>query len=168
LLYKAGQWTIEKQARYTVVFPLAIVMVTLLGNRWLTRKQSIESTTHVNRAELYADVTSFLADALLNSAERSEDEQTDFIVTKARELTPRLIAYASNDVLKKWTEVTNFGAELTHPEGELYLKTHAGDSIEFTYGFRVQNLIVCMRKDLGYASKDNDNTVLKCFINDIP
>ena len=117
-VYKAGQWTIEKQARYTVVFPLAIVMVTLLGNRWLTQKQSIESTTHVNRAELYADVTEFLVDALMNSSKRSEDEQENFIVTRARELTPRLIAYASNDVLKKWTSVTNFGLEPTHPEGE--------------------------------------------------
>src|SRR5205814_7621436 len=121
-----------------------------ITTRSLERRRLAGQATLEKRVALYEDFVSFMA-RMFAGDQPSESETLEFF----RQITPRLIAYSSNDVIKKWGRLRVRYAGSTSPDLKSVL-------------FEWENLLKAMRKDLGYsASTLARGDILRLTVNDI-
>ncbi|HSX35312.1 MAG TPA: hypothetical protein VLH84_00055 [Patescibacteria group bacterium] len=133
---------------------LLVPVVTYFTTKSIERRRSVEQTMRLKKIELYQSFIEFFMRLLLNSGKPKPN--SDEMVAFLAEVTPKIITYASNDVIKQWG---HFRVNL-----DKLLKT--GNPMDWMKPF--EDILIAMRKDLGHSSlgiKDGD--IARLFINDV-
>jgi hypothetical protein len=131
---------------------VVVAFITYFANRTAERRRVVEELTRKEKIELYMEFVSFLMRLVMNApkvTKPTEDETLDFFAS----ITPRLIVYGSNSVIKRW------GKLRINLEG-----SQDGVAVMFNY----EGLLKAMRKDVGHGSFTiQDGDILRLFVNDV-
>ncbi len=134
---------------------LSVPVVTYFTNQRLDRRRSLEGHTREQKIQLYEDLITFFMRMLLEQGTKSALSEEEMLA-KFREMTPKLITYASNGVIKKWGRMRI----------DLATLAAAGDHRAVLKG--LEDLYKEIRKDVGHSSLSlQEGDISRLFINDI-
>lgn len=136
-----------------LVAAMATVLVSVLGvvlARYFERRRQIEVEIRERKVPMYKDMVQGLLDGLL----KSEDGDTARFEAVIADLTPQLVTWASDDVIKAWIHFKRRAAEAE------------ADPISAMFGF--EHVLRAVRADLGHKSGNlAKGDLLGLFVNDI-
>jgi hypothetical protein len=140
VLFLVGPWfvalpTDNMAAVVGIAGVLLVPIITYFTSRSLERRRSLEDGIRAHKTKLYDDLMKGLM-RMLNlqkAAAMSEPEMLEFFA----QITPGLITYGSNDVLRAWNNFRRISA-VPGVEAKAILVSFEG-------------LLTAMRKDLGHA-----------------
>jgi len=91
---------------------------------------------------------------LLDGVFSGKDGNTEIFETLFRDVTPKLVTWASDDVIRAWTKFRKFAIR------------NSGENIELMFLF--EEILKAVRQDLGHKSNNLEKgDLLGLFINDI-
>ena len=132
----------------TATILVSVASVTL--GRYLERRHQIEVEIRERKIPIYNTMIAGLIKGLLES----KDGQTANLEALFRELTPQLVTWASDDVIKAWKTFKTFSA--------------TGDPDPIPVMFVFENVLKAVRQDLGHKSTDLvPGDLLSLFVTDI-
>jgi hypothetical protein len=150
--------SVQKPVLISATALLLVPVVTFFATRAIERRRSIDSITFAKRVEIYDKFVRFFMSSMMNKASMPEDIKKVSVdpLTFMYEITPELLIYASNNVVKQWGR---FRSEVPK------LSTKGNEK---TLLLKVEGLLKSMRKDLGHGSFTlQDGDIARMFINDI-
>ncbi|MGI5261324.1 hypothetical protein [Streptomyces angustmyceticus] len=132
---------------------VAVAVATLVIGRYFERRAAVETEIRSSKIPVY----SRLVESLLRMILRGEAAAsgTEEMVEELRQITPQLIAWASDDVLVEWSRFKRSIAEAsTDSERESAL-------------FDLEKLLMAIRRDYGHKGRTvKEGDLLGLFIND--
>lgn len=132
----------------TATVVVSVISVTV--GRYLERRHQIEVEIRERKIPVYNTMIT----GLLNGLFDSKDGNTAKLETQFRELTPQLMTWASDDVIKAWKSFKIF--------------TTTGDADPIQVMFVFENVLKAVRQDLGHKSTDlAKGDLLSLFVTDI-
>lgn len=168
---KTGEFTIKGVKYVFDNYPtISVAMITgLLAfvsvpvGKYFENRYNIKNKIREERQEVYIEFLNWLIRNVLNN----EISNNKNIVKELKENQNRMVIYASDNVLKAWT---NFKESALNSENN-----KKGMSPEEATKFyllneapKIENLIMAIRKELGYKNKNiKQYDILKLYINDI-
>ena len=137
-----------------LVAAMATVLVSVLGvvlARYLERRQQIEVEIRQRKIPMYQEMVEGLLSAVLNT---KDDGNTTELEALFKSLTPQLVTWASDDVIKAWNRFKRRSSE--------------ADSDPIGVMFEFEEVLKAVRVDLGHKSGDlAKGDLLGLFVNDI-
>jgi hypothetical protein len=133
---------------------LTVPLVTYFTAKSIERRRSVEQALRLKKVEVYRKFIEFFMTLFLNGTKPkpSQNDMLDFFC----DITPEIITYASNDVIKQWGKYRVNLDNLIKSNDPL--KTVSP----------LESLLKAMRKDLGHSSFGlNEGDISRLFINDI-
>ncbi|MGY4992318.1 hypothetical protein [Streptomyces sp. 900105245] len=135
-------------AAVTAMATVLVTVATLVIGRYIERRKSVEAEIRASKIPVYTRLVSGLMRTVMNPDSSNANEVAQFL----QEITPDLIAWASDDVLLAWSK---FKREVQFLEAE--------DTI-----FRFEELLSAIRRDFGHGGRQvKEGDLLALFINDI-
>jgi hypothetical protein len=144
--------TLEPSVEAALVAAFSTILVTIISvliSKFLERKQRVSQEIRDRKIPVYESLIDFLFRVVKygNTAEKIPDEEIQKFLF---ELTPKIIVWGSDDVIRALFNFRNNAAE----SGEALL--------------RVGELLLAIRKDLGHGNQNLPATqVLGLFVNDV-
>ena len=133
---------------------LLVPIVTYFTTKSIEKRRSVEQTMRLKKVELYQSFTEFFMWLLLNTDKPKPTEKE--MVSFFAEMTPKLITYGSNEVIKQWGKY----------RVNLDKLTKTGNPMDSMRPF--ESILKAMRKDLGHNSFGiSDGDISRLFINDV-
>lgn len=133
---------------------LLVPLVTYFTTRSIETRKAVEQAMRLEKVKLYQDFVTFFMRILMNI----EDEKPTTEDTKKfmGQITPRMITYASNNVIKLWG---NFRVQTEK-------LSSTGNPMDMMLPF--ENILKAMRKDLGHRTlMVQQGDIARLFINDV-
>lgn len=152
---------LESDVAVAIVSALAAAVVVIVGavvNGYLSRRQQAERSQQEKRVPVYESFTKDFLDlmgATRAPADREEFTEAD-VYRVLGPFTESVLVWGSDDVVKQWVNFRQEGAA-SGPDG----------SVENLY--RMEDLFLAMRRDLGLSNKKLDRgDLLRLFVTDLP
>jgi len=150
--------SVQKPVLISAVALLLVPIVTYFTTRLIERRRSIDAITFAKRVEIYDKFVRFFMSSVMNKENMPENIPSKSVdpLTFMYEITPELLIYASNGVIKEWGRFRSDAAQLPSKGNEKAVMV------------KVEGLLKAMRKDLGHSSLSmQDGDIARLFINDI-
>lgn len=151
-----AQWMfdgVDPSVSATVVAAATTVFVSVLSvmlARFYERRQKIELEIRERKVPVYQKMVEGLVDGVMN-ASKGDTRELEALVNS---LTPQLITWASDDVIKAWKAF------------KLYSGTESSDPIQVMFEF--EKVLQAVRIDLGHKRGDlAKGDLLGLFVSDI-
>ena len=136
-----------------IVAAVTTIVVSVGGvvlGRYLERRQQVEVEIRERKIPVYDSMTTQLLDGVFSG----KDGNTEVLETLFRDVTPKLVTWASDDVIRAWTKFRKFAIR------------NSGENIELMFLF--EEILKAVRQDLGHKSNNLEKgDLLGLFINDI-
>ncbi|MFI6056473.1 hypothetical protein ACIBCO_41295 [Streptomyces violascens] len=131
-----------------------VAVATVVIGRYYGRRAAVETEIRASKIPVYSRLVESLLRMLLRG-EAAAAGDTDQFAQELREITPQLIAWASDDVLTKWSRFkSSISVASTEAEREAAL-------------FELENLLIAIRRDYGHKGQTvKEGDLLGLFIND--
>jgi len=164
-----GRWAlswffdgVDSTISAAIVAAAATTIVSVLGvtlGRYFERRDRIEVELRQRKTVIYMEFVEGLMAMFLNGSEnpnpqprgRGSREPEFDLVAFFTKMTPQLMIWASNDVVSNWSQFRRVG-ENAPPSKSM---------------FRLESLLLAIRKDLGHSGEMPKGDLLGTFINDI-
>ncbi|MGX7760690.1 hypothetical protein ACWQ06_18820 [Streptomyces angustmyceticus] len=132
---------------------VAVAVATLVIGRYFERRAAVETEIRSSKIPVYSRLMESLLRMILRGDAAASS--TEEMVEELREITPQLIAWASDDVLVEWSRFKRSIAEAsTDSERESAL-------------FDLEKLLMAIRRDYGHKGRTvKEGDLLGLFIND--
>ena len=143
----------DKPAAITALGVVVVAVITYVFNRGADRRRVLEEVTRRQKIELYAEIVEFVTKQVLtNQTGQASSEELQAFFAK---VTPRLITFGSNAVVKRWGKYIRGIPALTQLGTWQLLMGYEG-------------VLKAMRKDVGHSPFTlQDGDLSRLFINDI-
>lgn len=145
--------------RTAIVGAVALVLVpivTYFANRSSDQRRAVDQALRLKKRELYQRVLEFLLRVIQSSSLPEEDRPTEEEKKRFfRDVTPELITYASNKVIKVWGIYWRDAAIIA-----------AADPLSNVNA--LENIMKAMRKDLGHPTISlTEGDLARLFVTDV-
>ncbi|AFY37694.1 hypothetical protein Lepto7376_1342 [[Leptolyngbya] sp. PCC 7376] len=135
----------------TILIALLGALITFAGNLQI----QIRNEQKPQKTEIYDQVINFFFDSILASKLGREPKSEDELVQGFANMTPDLILWASDDVLKLYIEFRQIASNNI---------SMSPNNLILLFG----QLLLAMRKDLGHQNNKIDKiSILGTFVNDV-
>lgn len=135
----------------TILIALFVALITFAGNFQI----QIRNEQRPKKTEIYDKVINLFFDIIMSSKLGRQPKSQEKLVEELAEITPDLILWASDDVLKLYIKFR------TISNGKVQ---DATDNSLILFG----KLLLAMRKDLGHSNTGIDQlSILGTFVNDV-
>lgn len=142
-----------------IVAAAATTLVSVLGvtlGRYLERRHQIDLDLREQKVPIYSEfiagiLSIFAADEDDEEDETLTEEESPDLIAFLHEITPKLMIWASNDVVTSWSKFRR--AANKHPPIE--------------YMFMMEDMLTAIRKDLGHSGIVERGALLGLYVNDI-
>lgn len=133
--------------------PVIVAIVTVYLGRRLEMRKSQEEKLREFKVPIYNEFLDYIIKYVVEK-KASDSKANEEMITFLKNITPKMMIWADDLVIKKWAEFRLSGNE-----------TEKGNNLTM---LRFEEIILAMRKDLGHKNKNLKNhELLKCFINDL-
>lgn len=137
-------------ALLVVTIPVIASIITVYLGRSFEKQKTIQEKLRENKVPIYDE---FITNVIAYLLDKDKDKNAIELAVFFQKMTPRMIIWADDEVLKAWADFRT-------------VTTTTTDTMIMIKKF--EDLMLAMRKDLGHSNKKlNNHEVLKCFINDI-
>lgn len=131
----------------TILIAFIGAVITFTGNYQL----QIRNEQKENKVETYKKLIKFFFESIYAIKLDKEPKTEKEIINTLYDITPELIFWASDEVLKIYIDFRKIGQN--HPEKSILL---------------FAQMLIAIRKDLGHQnSKINEESILSTFVNDV-
>ena len=135
----------------TILVALLGALITFVGNYQL----QIRNEQKEKKVETYKRLMELFFESLYASKLGKEPKNEEEIINVLYDITPELIFWASDDVLKLYIDFRKVAKD--------NIQSSPSDSI-FLFG----KMLIAIRKDLGHQNSNiNEKSILSIFINDV-
>lgn len=140
-----------------------LAFISMIVGKYLENRYTIKNQIRKERQAVYIG----LLDWLINNVLNMQIENNENVVEEIREQQKLITIYASDKVLSAWLEFKSI-SQLTSEESKTMEKEEATKHIIQKQATCLENLILAIRKELGYNNKKIKNyDILKLYINDL-
>ena len=140
-----------------------LAFISAIVGKYLENKYAIKNQIRKEKQEIYI---SFL-DWLIKNIFYYEISNNDNLVDEIREQQKKMTIYASDKVLKAWSDFQSVAMDSQVKKEGMSKEEKTKYYIEYE-SLYIEKLIIAIRKELGYKSKNNkEYDILRLYINDI-
>lgn len=140
-----------------------LAFITVPVGKFLENRYSIKNKIREERQKVYIDFLNWLIRNVLNN----EISNNKNIVEELKENQNKMVIYASDNVLKAWTDFKE-SALNSEKNKEGMNSEQASRFYLLNEAPKIENLILAIRRELGYKNKNiKQYDILKLYINDI-
>lgn len=140
-----------------------LAFISAIVGKYLENKYAIKNQIRKEKQEIYI---SFL-DWLIKNIFYYEISNNDNLVDEIREQQKKMTIYASDKVLKAWSDFQSVAMDSQVKKEGMSKEEKTKYYIEYE-SLYIEKLIIAIRKELGYKSKNiKEYDILRLYINDI-
>jgi len=139
----------------TGVATVLVALVTVVGARYLDRRQQIQQSIREKKLPIYEKFVRELLDGLRTSASLPSDQVNPDVLAAFNDFSRDLVIWGSDEVVTTWSSYLRGWRDVTTEEQKQLMTV------------RLFDLLTAIRKECGHKGPLDPPILLRLFINDI-